>query len=116
MNTKATALARTEMIVKVRAGLMTAKAAAEALGVSRKTYYKWEKKGLQAMLAAGEDETAGRPDTGPTPEVTALKTQVVELQAKLDQMAQTAELRYMLRLLERRDAKKKPKRSPGSSP
>ncbi len=116
MNTKATALARTEMIVKVRAGLMTATAAAEALGVSRKTYYKWEKKGLPAMLAAGQDETAGRPETGPTGEVTALKTQVAELEAKLDEMSQTAELRYMLRLLERRDAKKKPQRSPGSSP
>ena len=116
MNTKGTALARTELIVKVRAGLMTATAAAEALGVSRKTYYKWEKKGLQAMLAAGEDEAKGRPETGPSAEVTALKTQVAELQAKLDQMAQTAELRYMLRLLERRDAKKKPQRSPRSSP
>jgi DNA-binding XRE family transcriptional regulator len=116
MNTKETALARTEMIVRVRAGLMTATKAAEVLGVSRKTYYKWEKKGLQAMLAAERDETAGRPDTGPTAEVAALKTQVAELTAKLDHMAQTAELRYMLRLLERRDAKKKQKKSPGSSP
>jgi hypothetical protein len=41
---------------------------------------------------------------------------VAELMAKLDHMAQTAELRYMLRLLERRDAKKKQKKSPGSSP
>ncbi len=116
MSTDPKALRRTELIVKVRAGLMTATAAAEALGVSRKTYYKWEKKGLQAMLAAGEDEAKGRPETGPRPEVTALKTQVAELQAKLDEMAQTAELRYMLRLLERRDAKKKPPRSRGSSP
>jgi transposase len=59
MNPDPKALLRTEMIVKVRAGLMTATAAAEALGVSRKTYYKWEKKGLQAMLAAGQNETAG---------------------------------------------------------
>jgi DNA-binding XRE family transcriptional regulator len=110
MNTKATALSRTEMIVRVRAGLMTATAAAEALGVSRKTYYKWEKKGLQAMLAAGQDETAGRPDTAPTPEVKALQAEVKTLSAKLEAMAQTADLRLMLRLLERRDAKKKPPR------
>ena len=58
------ALLRTEMIVKVRAGLMTATAAAEALGVSRKTYYKWEKRGLQAMLAAGEAEKPGRRSQG----------------------------------------------------
>jgi len=116
MSTDPKALLRTEMIVKVRAGLLTAKAAAEALGVSRKTYYKWEKKGLQAMLAAEQDETKGRPETGPSPEVLALKSQVKTLSAKLEEMAQTAELRYMLRLLERRDAKKKLKGSQGSSP
>jgi transposase len=116
MSTEAKALTRTEMIVKVRAGLMTATAAAAALGVSRKTYYKWEKKGLRAMLAAEQDETSGRPETGQSPEVEALKTEVKTLSAKLEKMAETAELRYMLRLLERRDAKKKPKKSPGSSP
>ena len=73
MSTDPKALLRTEMIVKVRAGLMTATAAAEALGVSRKTYYKWEKKGLQAMLAAGQDETAGRPSKEETAEVKALQ-------------------------------------------
>lgn len=116
MNTKETAKSRTEMIVKVRAGLMTAKGAAEALGVSRKTYYKWEKKGLQAMLAAERDGTAGRPSTASTPEILALKAEVQTLSAKLQEMAQTADLRLMLRLLERRDAKKKQKKSQGSSP
>jgi transposase len=116
MNTKETALNRAEMIVKVRAGLMTAKAAALTLGVSRKTYYEWEKKGLSAMLSTVEDEPPGRPQSGPTPEVLALQGQVKELSAKLDTITQTAELRHMLRLLERRDAKKKLKRSKGSSP
>jgi transposase len=111
MSTDPKALLRTEMIVKVRSGQMTATAAAEALGVSRKTYYKWEKKGLSAMLAAEKDETAGPPQTGPTPEVLELRAQVATLSAKLEHMAQTADLRLMLRLLERRDAKKKPKRS-----
>ena len=107
MATDAKALLRTEMILKVRSGQMTAKAAAEALGVSRKTYYKWEKKGLQAMLAAGQDDTAGRPSKEERKEVKALKRKVKTLSAKLEDMAQTAELRLMLRILERRDAKKK---------
>jgi transposase len=107
MNPDPKALLRTEMIVKVRAGLMTATAAAEKLGVSRKTYYKWEKKGLQAMLAAGQDDTAGRPSKEEKKEVKALKRKVKTLSAKLEDMAQTAELRLMLRILERRDAKKK---------
>jgi transposase len=111
MNPDPKALLRTEMIVKVRAGLMTATAAAEALGVSRKTYYKWEKKGLQAMLAAGQDDTAGRPSKEERKEVKALKRKVKTLSAKLEDMAQTAELRLMLRILERRDAKKNEKES-----
>ena len=111
MNPDPKALLRTEMIVKVRAGLMTATAAAEKLGVSRKTYYKWEKKGLQAMLAAGQDDTAGRPSKEEKKEVKALKRKVKSLSAKLEDMAQTAELRLMLRILERRDAKKKEKES-----
>jgi transposase len=111
MNPDPKALLRTEMIVKVRAGLMTATAAAEALGVSRKTYYKWEKKGLQAMLAAGQDEAAGRPSKQERKEVKALKRKVKSLSAKLEDMAQTAELRLMLRILERRDAKKNERKS-----
>ena len=101
------ALQRTEMIMKVQAGIMTATAAAQALGVSRKTYYKWEKRGLQAMMAAGEAETPGRPPKQETAEVRALKRQVKELEAKVEHMAETGALRVMLRALERVDAKKK---------
>jgi transposase len=111
MNPDPKALLRTEMIVKVRAGLMTATAAAETLGVSRKTYYKWEKKGLSAMLAAGQDDAAGRPSKQEKKEMKALRRKVKSLSGKLEEMAQTAELRLMLRILERRDAKKKLKES-----
>jgi transposase len=111
MSTNPKALQRTEMIMKVRSGQMTAKAAAEALGVSRKTYYKWEKKELQAMLAAGQDSSAGRPSKEEAAEMTALRRKVKTLSAKLEAITRTAELRLMLRLLERRDAKKKQKGS-----
>ena len=107
MNPDPKALLRTELIVKVRAGLMTATAAAETLGVSRKTYYKWEKKGLQAMLAAEQDGQAGRPSKQPRQEVKALRRKVKALSAKLDEVADQAELRLMLRIMELKDAKKK---------
>jgi transposase len=107
MSTDPKALLRTEMIVKVRAGLMTATAAAEALGVSRKTYYKWERRGLQAMLGAGEAEKPGRRSKEEAAEVRALKRQVKTLTARVEQMAETGNLRVMLRALERQDAKKK---------
>jgi transposase len=58
---QANALKRAEMIMKVRCGLMTAKEAANQLGVSRKTYYIWERRGLTALLEGVGDQKAGRP-------------------------------------------------------
>jgi transposase len=56
-----TARQRAEVIMKVRCGLLTASQAACQLGVSRKTYYKWEERGLSALLGSLEDQPAGRP-------------------------------------------------------
>ena len=52
---------RAEVIMKVRCGLMNASQAAAQLGISRKTYYKWEQRGLSALLAGLEDQSPGRP-------------------------------------------------------
>ena len=52
---------RAEVIMKVRCGLMTAREAAEHLGVSRKTYYQWEQRGLAALLSSLADQASGRP-------------------------------------------------------
>ena len=59
--TREKARLRAELIMKVRCGLMTAQQAAEHLGVSRKTYYKWEARGLAALLGSLEDQPSGRP-------------------------------------------------------
>jgi len=56
-----TARLRAEVIMKVRCGLMTARQAAELLGVSRKTYYKWEERGLAGLLSSLADQASGRP-------------------------------------------------------
>jgi len=48
--------------MKVRCGLMTASQAAKQLGVSRKTYYKWEQRGLTALLDGVRDQKTGRPE------------------------------------------------------
>lgn len=52
---------RAQVIMKVRCGLMNASQAAAQLGISRKTYYKWEQRGLSALLAGLEDQAPGRP-------------------------------------------------------
>ena len=52
---------RAEVIMKVRCGLMNASQAADQLGISRKTYYKWEQRALGAMLDGLTDQPPGRP-------------------------------------------------------
>ena len=74
---------RAEVILKVRAGLLTATEAAKALGVSRKTYYQWENRGLQAMLEALSDRPTGRPAKETDPEKEALKRKVSNLEKEL---------------------------------
>ncbi len=51
---------RAKLIMKVRCGLLTARQAAEELGVSRKTFYKWEQRGLNALLDNVIDQPPGR--------------------------------------------------------
>jgi hypothetical protein len=46
-SSRQTARLRAEMIMKVRCGLLTARQAADRMGVSRKTFYKWEQRGLE---------------------------------------------------------------------
>jgi transposase len=55
-----TARRRAEVIMKVRCGLLTAQQAAEHLGVSRKTYYKWEERGLAGLLSCVRAGRVGR--------------------------------------------------------
>ena len=69
---------RAEMIMKVRCGLMTARQAADRLGVSRKTYYKWEQRGLSALLGSLEDQPAGRPQKPVDRQRQALEKQLAQ--------------------------------------
>ena len=65
--TQVQALKRAEIIMKVRCGLMTASQGAEELGISRKTYYQWEQRGLAGLLNGVSEKQAGRPEN-PRPE------------------------------------------------
>jgi len=103
---------RAEIIMKVRCGLLTATQAAQMLHVSRKTYYKWEQRGLSALLEGVQDQEGGRPETPAEQtqkavfdkELSALKQQneLLEKQLKLKDIV------YQMRLkAEREGAKKK---------
>ena len=87
LSPQAKAHRRAELIIQVRAGRMTAVAAAAALGVSRKTWYEWEERGLAAMAEALVDRPTGRPASPPPdPEKTALERQVRALEKQVQQL------------------------------
>jgi transposase len=77
---------RAEIIMKVRCGLMTATEAAHLLGVSRKTYYKWEQRGLAALLVGLQEQTGGRP------EIPRQQKREVEVEKRLVQLQREKEL------------------------
>jgi len=74
------ALARQRMILDVLAQRMTATQAALELGVSRKTYYEWQARGLAGMQAALEDRPWGRPPLPVDPQKEELQATVTTLE------------------------------------
>ncbi len=70
--------------------------AARQLGVSRKTYCKWERRALAAMVEALGNREHGRPPRPIDPEKEALQRQARELQAKLEVLEQTEQIRLRL--------------------
>ena len=87
---------RAEVIMKVRCGLMTASQAAKKLRVSRKTYYKWEQRGLSALLEGVLDQKAGRPEKETEAPETALEKQLVEIQRENDLLRQKMALNNLV--------------------
>jgi transposase len=79
-----TARLRAEMIMKVRCGLLTARQAADRLGVSRKTFYKWEQRGLSALLDSVTDQTPGRPAQPPEDHRRWLEKQLIDANRQID--------------------------------
>jgi predicted site-specific integrase-resolvase len=108
---------RAKIIMQVRGGVITAEEGANQLGVSRKTYYEWEKKGLVAMMNALVDKDVGRPQTPlEDPEKEALKKKLAETQKELCVARESMYVRRVLDMYEakcagdaKRSAKKKRK-------
>ena len=75
---------RAEMIMKVRCGLITASQAAHRLGVSRKTYYKWEQRGLNALLDGVANQSPGRPVRVSDDHRQALEGQLAEAMTQIE--------------------------------
>jgi transposase len=87
---------RAQLIMQVQNGLLSAQEAARQLGISRKTYYQWERRALAAMVEALGNRPPGRPPRLLDPEKEALQRQAQELQAKLEVLEQTERIRQRL--------------------
>jgi len=87
---------RALVILRVRSGAMTAKQGAQALGVSRKTYYQWEERALKAMALALENRVAGRPSVSMDEEKERLRQRIRELEKQLDLAEKALEVKELL--------------------
>jgi transposase-like protein len=101
---QALARQRAQLIMQVRSGMVSAQEAARQLGISRKTYYKWERRALAAMVEALGNRDHGRPPRPVDPEKAALQRQTQELQAKLDVLQQTERIRQRLAQPDKKNA------------
>lgn len=96
---------RAAVVFAVRSGQITAEEGARQLGVSRKTYYEWEARALQAMTEAMEDRDPGRPSVPQDEEKQHLRQEITELQKELFVAKKTVEVRDMLHAYELHKAK-----------
>jgi len=92
---------RAALIVQVQCGQITATEAAAQLGISRKTYYQWEHRALQALVASQQERPGGRPASPHDPEKEALQAQAQELQEQARVLEQTLAIRQQLAELAR---------------
>jgi hypothetical protein len=75
---------RLEQILAVMRGEKSATLAAEALGVSRETFYEWHNRALSGLREALVDRAAGRPLTPPESlEKIQLKQEIHQLQRQV---------------------------------
>jgi transposase len=88
------------VIFSVRSGQITAEEGARRLGVSRKTYYEWERRALEAMIEALENKAPGRPSLPQDAEKERLQEKIAELENKLFVAQKTVEVRNMLHAYE----------------
>lgn len=94
---------RAELILKVQSGQITASQAADELGVSRKTYYKWEKRGLQGLMESLQERGPGRPMAEEDPKTEALSQRVEELEQELRLRARSDELKARIKELKKKE-------------
>ena len=102
---------RASLILQVRAGQITAQAAARQLGISRQAYYKWERRALQALLQSLADQPRGRPPTPTDPQKEQLQNRVSQLEKQVRLYEQRDQIRALLKEMESREGRDSTKKN-----
>lgn len=102
---------RATVILRVRSGQITATQGAEMLGVSRKTYYEWEQRGLEGLMQSLESEEVGRPPNAVDPEKEAMAHKIQELEKKVAQAEQSETVRALFKAMREKEERVKKKAS-----
>jgi len=97
---------RAAIILQVRSGALTATEGAERLGISRKTYYEWEDRALEAMTEALENHAPGRPSVPLDTEKEELQRKVRDLEKRLFLAEKTIEVKDLLSAYDLYESKK----------
>ena len=97
---------RASIILQVRSGAISVTEGAQRLGISRKTYYEWEDRALQAMALALENRAPGRPPVPLDGEKEELQRKVRDLEKKLSLAEKTIEVRELLSAFDLHESKK----------
>ena len=102
---------RASIILQVRSGSLTVRAAAKRWGISRKTYYKWENRALRAMAMALKNRSSGRPPVSLDVEK-ELREKVGDLERRLYLTQKTIEVRNLLSVYNPHHTEKYTKKEP----
>lgn len=97
---------RASVILRVRSGQITATEGARELGISRKSYYQWERKALEGMIESLREKPAGRPSPAISPEAQHQQEQIQRLTE--DNVILQTRIAIQQMLLGVPDSKKKP--------
>ncbi len=97
---------RAAIILMVRSGALTVAEGAERMGVSRKTYYEWEDRALEAMASALENHSPGRPPVPVDAEKEELQSKVRALEKRLYLAEKAIEVKDLLSVYDLYESKK----------
>jgi transposase len=104
---------RVDLIVQVLSKQITASQAAKSLGVSRKTYYQWEKKFLSGAMGAVLEKKGGRPAREVDEEKVELQRRLSELEKQVKVLKHAVRIRDLLQPREPAPRGRPPKKRKG---